>query len=78
MVGRDGVSATAGGEVGAHVGVGADAHGHLSGVEAGGSAKAYAGLTVHGEVTGSISLTEVKAYVDVGAAEGIGGECPST
>jgi hypothetical protein len=42
-------------------------------VEAGGSVKAYAGLTVHGEVTGSISLTEVKAHVDVGAAIGIGG-----
>jgi uncharacterized protein YukE len=71
--GRDGVSATAGVEAGAHVEVGADGRAHLSGVEAGGSVKAYAGVTAHAEMGGSVSLTEVKAHVDLGASVGIGG-----
>jgi hypothetical protein len=69
----DGASASVGGDVGARVEVGADARGHLSGVEAGVEAKAYAGLTAHAEVTGEVSLDQVKAHVDVGAAIGIGG-----
>lgn len=68
-----GAKASLGGDIGVRAEVGAEARGQLSGVEAGVQARAYAGLTVHADVSGELSLDKVKVQVDAGAAIGIGG-----
>jgi hypothetical protein len=71
-IGLSGASGALHGDVGASVSVGTSAHAHISGIEAGGRIHAYAGVSAHADVQGSVTLKEIKTHVELGASLGLG------